>query len=134
MNSTCFLSIVLGLYGLFLIVCGIASVVFIGWKAKTALVSGGLSGSLALALCTLAMSYPSPVSIGGIGLAGLLFCVFAWRSTKTLFTLLELVHNGVSKREWEEKAIAFLIIGFMAVVSFLVLAVQVVAKLNNGHA
>jgi len=32
-------------YGVFLITCGILAVTFIGFKAKTALISGGLSGS-----------------------------------------------------------------------------------------
>jgi hypothetical protein len=35
-------------YGLFLILCGIIAVLFIGLKAKTALASGGLSGVIAL--------------------------------------------------------------------------------------
>ena len=37
-------------YGVFLIVCGIASVTLIGWKAKTALVSGGISGVIAITI------------------------------------------------------------------------------------
>jgi hypothetical protein len=116
------MNIILVFYGLFLISCGIGSVIFIGMKAKTALISGGTSGLIAiavgyfyslhnLALVTIAILIP-------LGL----FVVFSWRATKTLFKLIELISE--KSPETNPKAIAFLIISLMAVVSIFTFAIQ----------
>jgi hypothetical protein len=115
----------LAFYGLFLIACGIISVIFIGSKAKTALMSGGMSGVLSLSI-----AYFLSIGVVGAVWAGLivsfaLFIVFAWRSTKTLFKIFELISSS-NREELEGKGIAFLIISLMAVVSIFVFTLQVI--------
>lgn len=110
-------------YGTFLILCGIVSVIFIGLKAKTALLSGGMSGILAL-LCGYGISMDvRAASIGGTLLSAMLFVVFSWRSTKTLFRVFELVNTP--GEELKGKLIAFLIISLMAVVSIFTFVLQI---------
>ena len=111
-------------YGTFLIVCGIVSVAFIGLKAKTALLSGSMSGVLALA-CGYGLSMDMPAArIGGMLLSAMLFIVFSWRSAKTLFRVFELVNKPGD--ELRGKLIAFLIISLMAVVSIFTLVLQII--------
>lgn len=111
-------------YGVFLILCGIVSVIFIGMKAKTALASGGVSGAVALLLAMM-VSHSTPSGrVGGLILAFLLFIVFAWRATKTLFKIFELLETPTPSSELKGKGIAFLIISLMAVVSIVVLILQ----------
>jgi hypothetical protein len=118
------LSSLLYFYGIFLILCGIVSVIFIGLKAKTALLSGGTSGVLAL-LCGYGILMDvSAARIGGILLSAMLFVVFSWRSAKTLFRVVELVNSP--GEELKGKLIAFLIISLMAVVSLFILVLQIV--------
>jgi hypothetical protein len=129
MNSL-FVPSLLFYYGAFLILCGIASVTLIGWKAKTALVSGGLSGVIVITIGHF-ISQGSTVAQG----AGLLVClalfgVFCWRSAKTLFTLFELIPERHA--DLKGKAIAFLIISLMAVVSVMVLLLQLSAITTDG--
>jgi hypothetical protein len=112
-------------YGLFLISCGVISVIFIGRKAKTALMSGGMSGALSLSI-----AYLLSIGIYNAVWAGLLvslgfFIVFAWRSTKTLFKIFELLSSS-HRKELEGKGIAFLVISLMAVVSIFVFTLQVI--------
>jgi hypothetical protein len=119
------LTALLYVYGTFLILCGIGSVIFIGLKAKTALLSGGMSGVLAL-LCGYGISIDvSAARIGGILLSAMLFVVFSWRSTKTLFRVFELVNTP--GEELKGKLIAFLIIGLMAMVSIFTFVLQIIS-------
>lgn len=111
-------------YGVFLILCGIVSVIFIGMKAKTALASGGVAGVAALLLAKLASQSIPSSRVGGLLLAFLLFIVFAWRATKTLFKIFELLQAPTASEELKGKGIAFLIISLMAVVSIVVLILQ----------
>jgi hypothetical protein len=114
----------LTLYGVFLILCGIVSVVFIGMKAKTALASGGISGVVALLMAWLISRDIDSGRIGGIALAIMLFLVFSWRSTKTLFKIFELLQVPTPGDELKGKGIAFLIISLMAVVSIVIVILQ----------
>jgi hypothetical protein len=111
-------------YGVFLILCGIVSVIFIGMKAKTALVSGGISGVVALLLAQMVSQSTASGRVGGLLLAFFLFIVFAWRATKTLFKIFELLQAPTPSEELKGKGIAFLIISLMAVVSVVVLILQ----------
>jgi hypothetical protein len=118
-------------YGLFLICCGIVSVLFIGLNAKTALASGGMSG-----LISIGIAYLLSISIRGAYVAGLLlpialFIVFAWRSAKTLFKIFEILPSS-NKEDLNKKGIAFLIISLMAVVSILVFILQLVSFFSVG--
>lgn len=110
-------------YGTFLICCGIASVLFIGMKAKTALVSGGTAGTIAIVIGYLVATGSSGAQIAGMVWALALFCVFAWRSTKTLHKIFELIPS--QHEDLKGKGVAFLIISLMAVVSVTVFMIQV---------
>ena len=116
MNNQIF-TLILSFYGLFLISCGITAVSFIGLKAKTALVSGGTSGCVALIIAYLVSKNndTQDARLIGIFLALALFVVFSWRTTKTLFSLFEMIPQA--KEGLKGKGIAFLIIGLMAIVS-----------------
>jgi hypothetical protein len=117
-------TLLLSFYGLFLIACGIVSVLFIGLKAKTALMSGGMSGAFALGIAYWSHTGGgSPALAAGLLLTFALFGVFAWRSTKTLFKVFELIPTA--HPDLKGKGIAFLIISLMAVVSIFVFALQV---------
>jgi uncharacterized membrane protein (UPF0136 family) len=116
-------------YGVFLITCGIISVLFIGMKAKTALASGGLSGVIALVMAYLAGQGNTIGQYGGLVLTLMLFGVFSWRSTKTLFKIFELLQSNMGADELKGKGIAFLIISLMAVMSIVVFVAQVVLLL-----
>jgi hypothetical protein len=121
MNSL-FVPSLLFYYGVFLICCGIASVALIGWKAKTALVSGGTSGVIAITIGHFISQGSALAQGAGLLVCLMLFIVFCWRSAKTLFTVLELIPQR--HEDLKGKAIAFLIISLMAVVSLMVLLLQ----------
>ncbi|MES2690940.1 MAG: hypothetical protein V4658_11090 [Bacteroidota bacterium] len=110
-------------YGLFLICCGIASVIFIGMKAKTALVSGGMAGIISMAIGHFISTQSSGAVLAGMIWPMILFCVFAWRSTKTLHKIFELIPS--QNEDLKGKGIAFLVISLMAVVSIMVFFIQV---------
>lgn len=120
------LSPLLYFYGLFLGCCGIASVTFIGIKAKTALISGGTSGLIACLLAYLTSKEMAWAPIAGIGVSFALFIVFSWRSSKTLFKIFELIQDHVPNDGLKGKGIAFLIISLMAVVSIFVFVLLVI--------
>lgn len=111
-------------YGIFLIVSGVVSVVFIGGKAKTALISGGTSGVISLLIAYLISIDLAGATIASLVLPAALFCVFSWRSTKTLFKVFELI--STAHQDLKGKGIAFLIISLMAVVSLVILVIQLV--------
>jgi hypothetical protein len=109
-------------YGLFLILCGIIAVIFIGLKAKTALISGGSSGALSLLIAFFMSQMNSWAPIAGLLLTLALSIVFAWRATKTLFSVFEMIKN--QSQDLKGKGIAFLIISLMCVVSVFTFALQ----------
>jgi uncharacterized membrane protein (UPF0136 family) len=109
-------------YGSFLILCGITSVMLIGMKAKTALISGGLSGVIAITIGHFISQGSTVAQALGIFVCLALLIVFCWRSAKTLFTVFDLVPER--HPDLKGKAIAFLIISLMAVVSITVLILQ----------
>src|SRR5687768_10733513 len=87
------LSPLLFYYGVFLICCGIAAVIFIGASAKTALVSGGTSGVIAVVIGHFISTETPGAAAAGIVLSLSLFVVFSWRSAKTLFGIFELIRT-----------------------------------------
>jgi hypothetical protein len=93
-------------------------------KAKTALASGGISGAVALLMAWLISQDINSGRIGGIVLTLMLFIVFSWRATKTLFKIFELLQIPTPSDELNGKGIAFLIISLMAIVSIVVLILQ----------
>jgi hypothetical protein len=116
-------STILFFYGSFLILSGIVSVVFIGLKAKTALISGGMSGAISIGIGWLLLKDMQAAQLAGIVFPLALFIVFSWRCTKTFFRLFEMISS--QHAELKGKGIAFLIIGLMAVVSLMVVMLQV---------
>ena len=124
------ISTLLYVYGSFLILCGTISVIFIGLKAKTALMSGGMSGLLAILIGYFISRGSHTALILGTLLTLGLFIVFSWRSTKTLFRIFELLASPSDKEELEGKGIAFLIISLMAIVSIFVTILQIATYLN----
>lgn len=121
MNSM-FVPSLLFYYGVFLISCGIISVTLIGMKAKTALASGGISGIIAITIGHFISEGSTVAQVAGLLLCLLLFGVFCWRSAKTLFTVFELIPER--HPDLKNKGIAFLIISLMAVVTVVVLLLQ----------
>ena len=117
-------AVLLFYYGVFLIICGIVSVVLIGKKAKTALISGGTSGIIAIVIGHFIWIGSHAAVFAGMFISFALLIVFSWRSTKTLFTIFELIRPG--DEQLKGKGIAFLIISMMAVVSIFVLFLQLI--------
>jgi hypothetical protein len=109
-------------YGVFLISCGVASVILIGSKAKTALASGGIAGIAAIATGHFVSQGSAVAQVAGLLVCFALFVVFCWRSAKTFFKVLELIPER--HHDLKGKSIAFLIITLMAVVSIVVLLLQ----------
>lgn len=124
------MNILLLFYGCFLICCGITAVLFIGPKAKTALISGGSSGLISISVGYFYSIHNIGFALAAILIPLMLFFVFSWRSTKTFFKLIELI--SAKDAEVNAKAIAFLIISLMAVVSIFVVALQVTAYMNTA--
>ncbi|NOT76275.1 MAG: hypothetical protein HOP08_15210 [Cyclobacteriaceae bacterium] len=116
--------VLLFFYGVFLILCGITSVIFIGMKAKTALISGGISGLASIGIGHMISTNSPPFELAGVLLPLLLFIVFSWRSTKTLFKIFELIPSN--HEDLKGKGVAFLIISLMAVVSLVVFILQII--------
>jgi hypothetical protein len=124
MNDPSFLSPLLYCYGTFLICCGASAYAFIGSKAKTALLSGGISGTAALFIAYLISLQTAGAQAAGVLLSLALFTVFSWRSAKTLFRIFELIPRA--SPELKGKGIAFLIISLMAVVSLFTCIQQII--------
>lgn len=124
MNSI-YTPMLLSFYGLFLITCGIVSVIFIGMKAKTALVSGGMSGVVSLAIAYLNHEPSMATLLAALFVPFALLIVFSWRSAKTLFRIFELIPSS-AKEELNGKGIAFLIISLMAITSLFVFVLQLI--------
>lgn len=110
-------------YGFFLISCGLAAVLFIGPKAKTALVSGGSFGLLSLCCGYFHASHPSFVFIE-LAISVFLFFIFSWRATKTFLVLISFIQT--ENKDVNLKAIAFLIIALMAITSLMVTTLQLI--------
>ena len=101
----------------------------VGMKAKTALASGGISGIISIIIGHFISQGSTVAQVAGLLVCFMLFAVFCWRSAKTLFTLLELIPER--HPDLKGKAIAFLIISLMAVVSVVVLLLQLSSIAKN---
>ena len=84
--------------------------------------SGGLSGLISITIGYFVSQGSTFAQIAGLIVCLILFIVFCWRSAKTLFTVLEMTSE--SHPDLRGKAIAFLIISLMAVVTITVLILQ----------
>ncbi len=86
--------------------------------------SGGMSGLLSVLIAYFIGKGSDYAPVFGIILPAALFIVFAWRSTKTLFRIFELLLERTDKNELNGKGIAFLIITLMAITSLVVFIIQ----------
>ena len=93
-------------------------------KAKTALASGGMSGAIVILIAYLISIETPGARWAGLGVTLALFIVFAWRSTKTLHKIFELIPSA--HEDLKGKGMAFLIISLMAVMSVVVFMVQLI--------
>ena len=109
-------------YGVFLILCGVVSVILIGLKAKTALASGGISGVIVITTGHFIAQGSTVAQVAGALVPFMLFIVFCWRAARTFMRVSELIAER--HPDLKGKAIAFLIISLMAVVSVIVLLIQ----------
>ena len=112
-------------FGLFLITCGVVSVLFLGRKAKTAVMSGGFFGLVALTAGHFLNLSQTWALYLGLTEAFLLTFIFAWRASTAFHTLMELVQAKDQAAAVKAKSIAFLIIGTMFIMALFVLAVSV---------
>ncbi len=110
-------------YGVFLITCGITAVIFIGWKAKTALISGGLSALISITVAHQISQGEDWAKISGVVAVLALAMVFAWRASASFFQLIQMIQEKAP--DVKKKAVAFLIIALMCVVSVVVEILQV---------
>lgn len=110
-------------YGFFLIAIAIITILIVGWNAKTALISGGSMGLLAMTIAHF-INKDSRIAMyaGFVQTFGLSF-IFGWRALKSLDATLQLV-SANSLEEVHTKAIAFIMINLMMVVSVVFTAIQ----------
>jgi hypothetical protein len=121
------MNILLLFYGFFLISCGLSALLFIGPKAKTALLSGGSFGALSILCGYFHAEYPALTYVG-FAIPIFLFFIFSWRATKTFLTLITFIQT--ENKDVNLKAIAFLIIGLMTIASFIATVLQLVIYVN----
>ena len=97
-------------YGLFLILAGIAGFLSNPEKAQTALISGGVFGTLSIGIGFLAKRGWGKARGMGLGLAGFLGAVFLWRASVSWMAVVD----GQS-----EKVVAAALISAMLIASVL---------------
>lgn len=116
------MNIILCFYGLFLIISGLTAFAFIGKKSKTALLSGGTTGLLSILVGYFYSFHNTLFVYLSILIPMVLFVIFSWRGSITFFKLIELII--IKDNEIKTKAIAFLIISLMAIVSIFTFAIE----------
>ena len=97
----------LNLYGAYLIVAGLAGYLSNPEKAKTALYSGGLFGTLLLVSGFLVASQKTWASKLGLGLCAFLSLTFLWRASAGWIA----VYNGNSEKLFAATLITTMLIG-----------------------
>lgn len=110
-------------YGLFLILMGLAGFLSNPEKAKTALLSGGLFGTLSIGVGLLAWRGWMRARVVGLGLAAFLGVVFLWRASVSWMAVME---------GQPEKAVAASLISAMLIASVALLTVLL--RLGTGSA
>lgn len=100
-------STALNIFGAYLILAGLAGFLSNPEKAKTALYSGGLFGSLLL-VCGILLAYQKAWAAKvGLGLCALLALTFSWRATVGWIA----VSNGQSEKLFAAALISTMLIG-----------------------
>ena len=88
-----------------------------------------MSGGISLLIAYLIFHQVQGAKLGGVIFSFALFIVFAWRSTKTLFSIFDMIEK--SQEGIKSKGIAFLMISLMALISLIVFGVQIIHYLNS---
>ena len=88
-----------------------------------------MSGGLSFLIAYLIFHQVPGAKLAGVIFSFALFIVFAWRSTKTLFSIFDMIEK--SQEGIKSKGIAFLIISLMALISLIIFGVQIIYFLNS---
>jgi uncharacterized membrane protein (UPF0136 family) len=116
-------------YGIYMIVCGILPFFFVGPSARSAFVSGIFSAGLAFT-CGYFLNQGRQWAfwLGNL-LALFLLGIFAWRASVSFLRLVDLIAYGDSF-QLPEKALSFLILLSMFLMSLIVLSFAVFTARN----
>ena len=109
---------ILILFGLFLILAGLAGYLSNPEKAKTALMSGGTFGLLQIGLGSLWLKGWKPAGMIGVAVACLLAAVFTWRSSVSWMAVAE----GQSEKLFAAVLITSMLIASVVAVFFVLRA------------
>ncbi|MFD2245060.1 hypothetical protein [Pontibacter ruber] len=113
-------------FGIFLIACGAVAIDVAGVQAKTALLTGGIGGLIALVAGHFLNRGKRWSFLMGAIEAGILTILLFWRTGTYFIRLLEMVQQGGQGAETTQTAgMAFLLTTAMLVVALLTLAVSV---------
>lgn len=118
------ISYLFAFFGAFLLACGAVAVDLAGEQAKTALITGGIGGAIALTAGHFLKRGKSWAFVLGAGEAGLLTLLLGWRAGTYFIRLLEMVQQNTETADVTQTAgMAFLLTTAMLVISLLTLTV-----------
>lgn len=118
------ISYLLAFFGAFLLACGAVAVDLAGEQAKTALITGGIGGALALFAGHFLKRGKRWAFMLGAGEAALLTLLLGWRAGTYFIRLLEMVQQSNQTADATQTAgMAFLLTTAMLVISLLTLTV-----------
>lgn len=126
--TTKYTSNALLIYGLYMVIMGVLSFVFIGSTAKTALLSGGSMGLIAILFSFFVNKEKTFAIWGGLFQSLSLIGIFAWRGSISFLTIFEKLELG---EPILGKSVAFLVIMSMFMMSLFVFTIQVMYLKNN---
>jgi hypothetical protein len=112
-------------FGIFLIACGAVAIDVAGVQAKTALLTGGIGGVIALVAGHFLNRGKRWSFLMGAIEAGILTILLFWRTGTYFIRLLQLVQQGQETDTTQTAGMAFLLTTAMLVVALLTLAVSV---------
>ncbi len=111
-------------FGFFLLACGAVAVDIAGDQARTALITGGIGGMLALAAGHFLNRGKRWAFFLGTAEAGLLTLLLGWRSGTYFIRLLTIVQQSQEQDDTQTAGMAFLLTTGMLVVALLTFAVS----------
>lgn len=118
------ISYLFAFFGFFLLACGAVAVDLAGEQAKTALITGGIGGAIALLAGHFLNRGKRWAFLAGTIEAGLLTLLLGWRAGTYFIRLLEMVQQNNEPAEATQTAgMAFLLTAAMLVIAFLTLTV-----------
>jgi uncharacterized membrane protein len=118
------ISYLFAFFGAFLLACGAVAVDLAGEQAKTALITGGIGGVIALTAGHFLKRGKSWAFVLGAGEAALLTLLLGWRAGTYFIRLLEMVQQNTEPADVTQTVgMAFLLTSAMLVISLLTLTV-----------